>query len=101
MSIRNFDAIITNKGNPIKDETGVAMTQKAMIYNLLMGFQGTAGIEKKLKMATIAKKMLIGGNIDLSVEELSIIRECLEPLPPLSLSQICESLEADIPAKKK
>lgn len=97
MALKNFDQSLMSQGKPITSADGEEATQKSTIWNLLMGYQKEATYEKKLKMATLANKILKGGNIDLTVPELELVREVIGILPPISLFQINESLEKTLP----
>lgn len=99
MALRNFDAVIRDRSNePLKDSvTGKDITQSMLVWNNLMGWQRDASEDEKLKMYRLACKLEKGGDVDLSVDEMALVKKVSGVLPPLSMGQIFDALEREIP----
>lgn len=99
MALKNFDALIMSKGKPAPaDATGANVTQSDLIFNMLQGFQGTATLKEKKEMYKLGNKIADGGDVDIDTDEIALIKKVIEPLPPISLGQICDSLERTLPS---
>lgn len=94
--IVNFDATIKNLDNkdffPTPAETMKVVVTGALLHNY--GDENVSGMEKFTR-GQLAQKIHVGGDIDLTVEELSKIKELVGKFgTPLSVLQIFKVIEA-------
>ena len=79
--IKNFDAVIKGvDGTPVKDEKGESVFLRNLAVNALYGtFEDERGIsgEEKMKRGLLADKIFPGGDVDVTPEEIVMIKKLI------------------------
>jgi hypothetical protein len=100
----NFDAEISNlDGKPLLDADGKAVQLKTTIANVLTIDQEGENLsfEEKDKRYKLARRIVKGGTIKLTMEEVNTIRKLTaQKMSTLVVGQISEALDADEPEQQ-
>lgn len=107
MTKRNLNiALVWHSGKPIKEQDNTTdLVARTVVLNCLCsGPQGQDGAPahtsaaEKYKMYKTLRKVEEQGNIvDLTADEVVMIKRCMEHMPPVTYGQVCEILETDMP----
>lgn len=94
--IRNFDKILSDlNGNPLGNEKQGDLIVSALLRTYTD--EHADGVEN-LKRGILARKIHKGGDIDLNVDELALIKRLVEKhCTPLCLPEIIDAIETDSP----
>ena len=97
--IKNFDASINGlNGQPIKDENGDSIILKSLTINALEGnFEDERNLlgEEKDKRGLLADKIFAGGEIDVTPEEIVLIKQLIgKAFPTLLVTRAYQLLDA-------
>lgn len=99
MSKRNFDAFIVSAVGELIIEEDKSTPLRIHAVNVLGGDpkQTAKTGEEKMKRMNLAFKMLPGGDIDFTIDELALLKQCVgEVSPPFVVKQIWDAAEAEI-----
>ena len=95
----DFDTILRDlRGEPIKDGTGDFTLGMASCTALLSSYQDEQGLDPKDKVRRykLATKVSDGGEVDLSVEEISDLKKLIgKAFPPLIVGRAYEILDPE------
>ena len=96
--IRNFDGTSKNiDGSDLLDDEGKPGQHKKLIINVLLASSDDMNGDQKLKNWNLANKIQAGGDIDLSIDEISLIKKQAGKYAiTLLYGQVMQLLESDI-----
>lgn len=96
MTKKNFDENIKGPTGEIVLEKDAPIQMRITLVNILGAdpTQSAKTAVEKMQRGQLAAKLLVGGDVELSIEEMALIKQCVgEACPPFVVKQVWDLIE--------
>ena len=96
MTILNFDKVLTEIGGDVilDEEKKAPISMKTIVVNAILAPEKEANGEESIKRFLLAQRIFIGGDVDLSPEEIVQVKKLVGKHPlPLVAGQVLEHIK--------